>query len=254
VRARFPHAPDPTVANLAQVAAIMEPVGAHVGFGLSSDCERVAMVTGDGLAIGRRGTLPLVAEHLLAARAPDGRKATKEPTLVAGVTCDSRVYRVAERYGGKVVGCGVGVQTVIERMRIEVAAAGGDDSGGVAIASLQLAYDGLAVIAFLLEAVATRGSARDLADALPAVHARTTTLPCPISNAYSTVARIREHVDPQRIRDLDGLRVDLDDGWYHVRVSHTEPVIRVTAEADSAELADELIARVKSQLRAVLPS
>lgn len=243
---RFPHPPDPTSANLAQVAAIMEPVDAHVGFGLSSDCERVAMVGEDAKPLGRRATLPLVADHLLADQRGKGA------TVVAGVTCDSRVYKVAERHGARVVRCGVGVQAVVERMRAENALLGGDNSGGVAMTGLHQAYDGLAVMATLLEAAATRGGAQALADALPVVHARTTTVPCTVVSAYSAVTRLRERLEPERVSDQDGLRVELDNAWYHVRVSHTEPVIRITGEADSAEMVDELLALVKSQVRAAL--
>ncbi|PIE18436.1 MAG: hypothetical protein CSA65_04790 [Proteobacteria bacterium] len=242
---RFPHPPDPTAPNLAHVAAIMEPVDADFGFGFSSDCERVAAITGEGKALGRRATLPLTVEHLLArSPQPKGRK------VLAGVTCDSRVYRIAERHGAQVVRCGVGVQAVVERMTIEEGLVGGDDSGGVAIAAVQLAYDGIAVLTLLLEAVAQRGGSQALTDALPPVFARTTTVPCRIASAYSAVARIRERLDPARVEDLDGVRVDLDEGWYHVRVSHTEPVIRVTCEASTAEMADELLALVSQQVRA----
>jgi phosphomannomutase len=242
---RFPHTPDPTASNLAHVAAIMEPVEADFGFGFSSDCERVGAVTAEGKPLGRRATLPLTVEHLLErGEGAVGRK------VLAGVTCDSRVYRIAERHGAQVVRCGVGVQAVVERMAIEEGLVGGDDSGGVAITDVQLAYDGVAVLALLLEAIAQRGSPQALTDTLPQIFARAATVPCRISSAYSAVARIRERLDPARVEDLDGVRVELDDGWYHVRVSHTEPVIRVTCEASTADLADELLALVSQQVRA----
>ncbi len=244
----FPHPPDPTVVNLAQVAAIMAPVQADIGFGLSSDCERIGVVTSDGRALGRRATLPLVAEHFLSQSAAEG--AARK--VLAGATCDSRVYHVAERYGAEVVRCGVGAQAVIERLRIEDGLLGGDDSGGVAIAKNHLAYDGLGVLATLLEAVAIRGSVDALADALPEAHARTATLPCPINSAYSAVARMRDRLDPECVEDVDGLRVELDEGWYHVRVSHTEPLLRVTCEATTRVLADDLLALVTMQLRAAI--
>ena len=240
----FPHLPDPTAANLAQVAAIVQPVGAHAGFGLSSDCERVAMVTNEGVPLGRKATLPLLADHELAS-APEPR------VVVAGVACDSRVGRVAGRHAAQVSRCGVGMQEVIGQMQMVRAALGGDNTGGVAIARMHMAHDGLAAMALMMEMVARRG-ARELADSLPVAHVRSLEVPCPMSRAYSAVARVRADAGPDRVTDLDGVRVDLDDGWYHVRVSHTEPVIRIHCEAASEEAAEELVMTLRQQVLAAL--
>ena len=241
----FPHLPDPTAANLAQVAAIVEPVGAHAGFGLSSDCERVALVTDEGVPLGRKATLPLLANHELAL-APEPR------VVVAGVACDSRVQRVAGRHAAQVSRCGVGMQEVIGQMQMVRAALGGDNTGGVAISRMHLAHDGLAAMALMMEMVARQGSARELARSLPEAHVRSLEIPCAMSRAYSAVAQVRARATGGRVTDLDGVRVDLDEGWYHVRVSHTEPVIRIHCEAGSAEAAEELAQTLRQRVQAAL--
>ena len=242
---RFPHRPDPTAANLAQVAAIVEPVGAAAGFGLSSDCERVALVTGQGRPLGLKATLPLLAEHLLPG-------AAEPATVVAGVACDSRVERVAQRHGAKVSRCGIGMQEVIGRIQLEGAVLGGDNTGGVAISRMHLAHDGLAAMALLLEMVAQRGSTRALTALLPEAHVRTLEVPCAVNRAYSAVARMRELARGAEITDLDGIRVELQQSWYHVRVSHTEPVIRIHCEAASADQAEELAWSLRQQVQSAL--
>jgi phosphomannomutase len=241
---RFPHTPDPTIDNLAAAAAIVPPVRASAGFGLSADCERVALVTELGRALGREATLSLVADYLLSSpRRPKGT-----PIVVVGANCDSRIFRVAERQGATVARCGVGVLAVAERTLLEDATVGGDNSGGVLVPSLHSALDGLANMALLLEAIATKGSAQALADRLPEVHLRTTTVPSPMSRAYSAVNIIRGRARG-RVSDLDGVLVELDHGWYHVRVSHTEPLIRITCEAETDDACREMIAQIKNELR-----
>ena len=241
----FPHPPDPTVPNLAQVAAITRPVEAAVGFGLGSDCERVALVTNEGCALGREATLALVVDHLLRTGAP------ADAAVVAGVNCDSRVIEVAKKHGARVVRCGVGTLAVAERVLLEDAVAGGDNSGGVLVPSLHPAFDGLAMMALLLEAVAQAGNARTLADRLPQVHSLVAVVPCPMSRAYSAVGRIRDRAEG-RVSELDGVLVELAEGWYHVRVAHTEPVIRITCEAETKELAHELVTNVRAEVRSAL--
>ena len=248
----FPHPPDPTVANLAQVATIVPPVQAHAGFGLSSDCGRVAMVTERGVALGRKATLPLVAQHVLGHAAPG-------QAVVAGAASDSRIDGVAARHGATVSRCGVGLQEVVGRVQLERAALGGDNSGGVAVRRMHLAYDGLAVMALLLQAAAEAGGAGALASQLPEVHTRSLEVPCTVSRAYRAVAQLKERAAGE-VTDLDGVRVDLGQapgssqgrGWYHVRVSHTEPVIRVHCEASSGAEADELAADLRDQLQSLV--
>jgi len=243
---QFPHPPDPTVRNMAQVAAIMRPVGAHVGFGLSSDCERVSLVTDQGLALGTAATLPLAMDQELGS--PRGASGA---TVVASIASDSRVDRVAERHGAKVVRSGVGIQAVMEHMVLEQAVVGGEGSGGVAIAGIHLAFDGLAVLARLVEQVALLGSSDDLARRLPTVHVRVAEVPSPVGSGYAAVARLRDRATG-RVTDLDGVRVDVEGGWYYVRVSHTEPVVRIICEEETAARADERIQMLRRQVRAAI--
>ena len=77
-------------------------------------------------------------------------------------------------------------------------------------------------------------------------------VPRPFRRASGGVARVRADAGPDRVTDLDGVRVDLDDGWYHVRVSHTEPVIRIHCEAASEEAAEELVMTLRQQVLAAL--
>ncbi len=72
-----------------------------------------------------------------------------------------------------------------------------------------------------------------------------------MSRAYRAVARVRAAAEGP-VTDLDGVRVDLDSGWYHVRVSHTEPVIRIHCEADSGEAAAELARALRLRVQAAL--
>jgi phosphomannomutase len=241
----FPHQPDPTARNLAQVASIMRPVAAHVGFGLSSDCERVSMVTDRGEALGARSTLPLAMEEVLA------RSGAGADVVVASIASDSRVDQVAESHGARVVRSGVGIQAVMEQVDLNDAVLGGEGSGGVAIVGIHAAFDGLAVLASLLERVAKDGDSHSMAEALPTVHVRAAEIPCPVGAGYAAVSRMRASATG-RVTDLDGVRVDGEGGWYYIRVSHTEPVVRVICEDESPARVDERIQLLRRQLTAAV--
>jgi phosphomannomutase len=236
----FAHPPDPTARNLAAVAAIVRPVQARAGFGLSSDGERVSFVGAAGFAPGSEATLPLLAEAL------DGQAA--QGPIVAAVTCDSRIDHVAARRGIELVRCGVGATAVLERMAETGAALGGESSGGVALAGFQLAFDGIAAIARMLECLAAGQELEELHARLPVTHVRSLAIPVGLSQAYAALARLREAAEGE-VNELDGLRVSVPGGWTFVRVSGTEPVIRVLCEADSEERADDLIRRLGRAIR-----
>jgi phosphoglucosamine mutase len=189
-----------------------------------------------------------VAQQVLGSGSVEGDSPV---TVVAGAAVDSRVEQVARQHGARVVRCGVGIQAVVEQMELVEAEIGGEWSGGVALSHVQRAFDGLAVMARLLESVARERGSQRLADELPVAHTRTTAVPCPVSRAYSAVARLREQATGKVI-DRDGLRVELEEGWYYVRVSHTEPVIRIICEARQPRAADELIEDLTQRIRLVI--
>ncbi|MCA9669398.1 MAG: hypothetical protein KC503_27570 [Myxococcales bacterium] len=238
----FARPPDPTERNLANAAAIIKPVGAHVGFGFSSDCARVSLITDEGHALGTGATLPLLVDAV-------GRR-EDVGVVVASICCDSRVDRVAERRGLRVERSGIGAHAVVERMVASDAVVGGESSGRVSLRGQQ-AFDGLAAMVRLIERVAAERGSRALAEALPLVHVRETTIPSPLDRGYSAVARLRQQ-GGGRVTDMDGVRVDLPEGWYHVRVSNTEPVIRIACEARTADEADDLLRRVTRHVQAAI--
>jgi len=218
-----------------------------VGFGLSSDCERVSMVTDRGVPLGTPATLPLAVQSELSSR-------DAGQTVVASIASDSRVDQVAARHGASVVRSGVGIQAVMELVSLEHAALGGEGSGGVALSSIHLAFDGLAVMVRLLEQVALHGSSDELAQSLPQIHLRAVEVPSAVGAGYAAVARLREQAMRAEctVTDLDGIRVDLEHGWYYARVSHTEPVVRIICEEQSAERADERIQQLRREVHAAV--
>jgi len=228
----FPHDPEPTPANMRQVASIMVPLKADIGFVLSSDGDRVGVVTEKGEPLSEECTLLLVAEHLLSEKA--GRVVTNLSTTAA-------LDDVVGKHGGEVIRARVGQGHVVRKMLEEDAALAGEGSGGIAIAGFQPAFDAFAASAFIMEMLAKRRqTVSEIVRSFPDYAMVKQKLECPPEISYAVVEEVARGFEHEDLDVTDGVRYADDDGWVHVRSSATEPLIRIIAESRSPEKAHDL--------------
>jgi len=234
---QFPHDPEPTPANMKQVASIMVPLKADVGFVINSDADRVGVVTEKGEALSEEFTLLLTAEHLL----------SKKPgTVIANLSTTAAIEDIVMKYGGRLIRERVGQAHVVRRMIEEDAVLGGEGSGGVAVAWFQPAFDAFITMGLILETIAQRGkTVSDIVATFPEYHMIKEKLSCPPEISYAVVEQVASGFHGEAVDVTDGVRYVEDDGWVHVRGSATEPLIRIIAESRSAEKARELADRAK---------
>ncbi len=245
---RYDHAPEPTEANLREFAAVVPAVQGAVGFALDPDADRLAIVDENGRYIGEELTLALAATRRLGQ--------DKGPVILNLST--SRVTETLARAAGCVVfRTPVGEINVVQRMVDVNALLGGEGNGGVIDPRVGYVRDSFVGMAMVLDLMAATGEPlSSLVAGLPRYamvkeqypladgaikSGDSLASPLAISTLWD---RIADAWPDARADRRDGLRLDWEDRWVHVRASNTEPIVRVIAEAAEPLAARELAAQV----------
>jgi phosphomannomutase len=245
----FPHPPQPTPENLSQLRALVLATGADVGFAHDADGDRLGVVCENGDLPGEEATVELCAEMIL-------RRGDPGP-VVTNLSTTAGLGDLARRYGRELIRTGIGQAFITEAALNYGAALAGEGSGGIVFPRLNFAHDSLAAMAHILDLLAQIAMPLSafIAAELPHYTIRKTEVPCPPEKAYSVLEQLREALQPAWAteRNLeDGLLLRGEGQWVHVRVSQTEPMIRLIAEARepaAAEaLAQEYLTKVRREL------
>ena len=239
---RYDHPPEPTEANLAVFARVVEAAGAAVGFAQDPDADRLAVVDERGRYIGEELTLALAARH---------RLAQEKGPLVLNLSTSRAAADVAESLGCPVHRTAVGEVNVALRMIEAGAILGGEGNGGVIDPRVGYVRDSLVGMAMILDLMAARDEPLStIVGSLPSYAMVKRKFPvgdANIVNSYDDL--IAAHPDAAADR-RDGLRLDWADGWVHLRGSNTEPVVRLIAEAADKSRAEGLADLVARRLAA----
>ncbi len=238
----FPRQPEPSVGNMAQVATVVTQASAMLGAAMNVDGDRVAFVTERGTALSEEMTLPLVALNRLRRR---------PGCVVTNLSTSSRVEHVARAHGQEVLRTPVGEGHVIDRGLEEGAVLAGEGSGGVAALPLAMTFDSILSLGQVLELMAAgETTAGALVSEIPQTHMRKGEVRCQPHQAYRAMEQFRVFFRDQSSDAVDGVRVDWEAGtWVHVRVSNTEPVIRVISEATDPARADQIFSECLARAR-----
>ncbi len=234
----FVHDPEPRPRNAGEAASLVRVSGADAGFLLNSDVSRISAVAEDGETLSEEYTLPLAAGHYL----------RKDPGPVVTTASTSRMIEdVAAGFGLPVIKTKVGQSHVVQALLSEEASLGGEGSGGVAVRRFQPAFDGFLAMGLILEAMAVAQKPLSvLVGEIPKYHIVKEKIYCPPSRVHSVVEETRTLFGHDDISTADGIKVEKEDGWIHIRASETEPMIRIIAENVSKVKAQEDVDRVIS--------
>ncbi len=241
VTGRFAHNPEPLPAHIAGILSHVESSGADLGVIVDPDADRLAFVENGGRFFGEELTQVIAADFVLG----------KTPGPVGTNLSSSRAIEdIAARHGQRVVRSSVGEIHVVRAMQASGAVIGGEGNGGVILPALHYGRDALVGVAIVLQHLAETGqSLRDVRDAYPSYAiAKHKVALSPDMDAGALLAALADRYPADRVSTVDGVKVDLDEGWAHVRTSNTEPIIRVYTEAGTAEAADALAERFKAEL------
>ena len=240
---RFPRPPEPVPENLKDLETLVQRARADVGFATDPDVDRLAIVSDAGRAIGEDYTLALAARLVLRHR---------EGPVVTNLSTSRVVEDVATAAGRKVVLAAVGEVNVAVKMREAKAAIGGEGNGGVILPEMHLGRDAPLGAALVLQLLLEEGRPLSAVVAeLPRYVIVKDKLDRPKASLDSVYAALRGAFPDATADTQDGLRLSWHDRWVHVRPSGTEPIVRVIAEAPTAEQARQLVQRSRVPLDAL---
>ncbi len=241
VTGRFAHNPEPLPAHLEGITSRVAETGADLGIVVDPDADRLAFVEDGGRFFGEERTQVVAADFLLG----------KTPGAVATNLSSSRAIEdVAARHGQTVHRSPVGEIHVVRAMQAHDAVIGGEGNGGVILPDLHYGRDALVGVALVLQHLAETGqSLSEIRADLPDYHIAKHKLPLTDDlDADALLDALADRYAGGRVSTADGVKVDLDEGWAHVRKSNTEPILRVYTEAPTPEEADALAERFKEEL------
>ncbi len=228
----FPRPAEPLPENLGDLRAAVKQHRADIGFAQDMDADRLAIVSDQGEAIGEDYTLVLAMLFVL------GRE---KGAVVANLSTTSAVADIAKRFNCPVFLTKIGEVNVTDAMRQQSAVIGGEGNGGVIYPRINFARDSLVAIALVLHLLAeSEKSVTELLETIPRYSIVKEKMACPSDRIATVLRTVRQEFAKYPMDTRDGVKVNQADGWFLVRGSNTEPIIRVVAEAQ-----DEVSARRK---------
>src|SRR4051812_37523097 len=240
---RFPRPPEPVAENLGDLERLVLEAGAAIGFAVDPDVDRLALVSDQGKAIGEDFTLALASRLVLRHR---------KGALVTNLSTSRIMEDVAGAAGTRVIRAPVGEVNVAVRMRDEKAPIGGEGNGGVILSEVHLGRDAPVGAALLLQLLLEDGKPLSrIVSAYPRyviVKDKLNRPNAPLDTVYDALQRVFPDAEADT---QDGLRLTWPDRWVHIRPSGTEPIVRVIAEAPSAEDAEKLVRDCRKPVEAL---
>jgi phosphomannomutase len=234
---KFPHNPEPLPENLRDLSEEVIKKKAHLGISVDPDVDRLALVCEDGEMFGEEYTLVAVADYVL--------KNTPGAT-VSNLSSTRALREVTEKYGNQYFASAVGEVNVVEMMKAENAIIGGEGNGGIIYPELHYGRDALVGIALFLTHLAKFGKSVSMLRATyPNYHISKNKVELtPDLNVDEILEKIQVKYKNQPINIIDGVKIEFDKSWVHLRRSNTEPIIRIYSEAESMTTADNLANKI----------
>ena len=234
----FGHTPEPIPENLTGISRFMKQGKADVGFVVDPDVDRLAIVMENGEFFVEEYTLVAVADYVL----------NHTPGATVSNLSSSRALRdVTEAHGCSYTAAAVGEVNVTTEMRRTGAVIGGEGNGGVIYPELHYGRDALVGVALFLSLLARSGKkVSELKATYPQYSIAKTKLELnPSMDVDAILKAVEKHYANERLTTIDGVKIDFDDSWVHLRKSNTEPIIRIYSEAHTMQRAEELGEEVK---------
>jgi len=233
----FPHNPEPLPENLTEISSLIKEKSANVGFVVDPDVDRLAIVNEDGSMFGEEYTLVAVADYILS---------DKKGNTVSNLSSTRALSDVTIAHGGEYSMSAVGEVNVVAKMKEVEAVIGGEGNGGVIYPASHYGRDSLVGIGLFLSHLAKSGKkCSELRAGYPEYFISKNKIQLtPDIDVDNILLQIKEKYSHERVTDIDGVKIDFDDSWVQLRKSNTEPIIRIYAEANTEEQADELAKRI----------
>jgi phosphomannomutase len=241
----FPHNPEPLPEHLTEISKTVVVNKADVGFVVDPDVDRLAIINEDGSMFGEEYTLVAVSDFILQ---------NKSGNTVSNLSSTRALRDVTNKYNGKYTAAAVGEVNVVTAMKETHAIIGGEGNGGIIYPELHYGRDALVGIALFLTHLAKSGKKCSiLRGSYPNYFMSKNKIQLtPDINVDLILAKMKDKYKHQDVNDIDGVKIDFENEWVHLRKSNTEPIIRVYSESTSAVKADELAMRIIEEIKALI--
>lgn len=241
----FPHNPEPLPENLTEIAKVVQNKQADLGIVVDPDVDRLCFVCEDGSMFGEEYTLVAVADYVL--------KNTPGNT-VSNLSSTRALRDVTVKAGTEYHAAAVGEVNVVNQMKATNAIIGGEGNGGIIYPELHYGRDALVGIALFLTHLAKFGkSVSLLKSSYPNYHISKNKITLtPEMDIDALLVKVQEKYKNQPNSTIDGLKIEFDNEWVHLRRSNTEPIIRIYSEAENETVAENLANKIISDIKEIL--
>jgi phosphomannomutase len=241
----FPHNPEPLKEHLGDICELMKTEKADVGIVVDPDVDRLALVDENGELFGEEYTLVAVADYLLK---------NKKGVAVSNLSSSRALRDVARNSDSEYFASAVGEVNVVTLMKEKNAVIGGEGNGGIIYPDLHYGRDSLVGVALFLTHLAKENkTVSELRATYPSYFMGKKKIELtPDIDVDSLLTKVEKEYQKEEISTVDGVKIDFENNWVHLRKSNTEPIIRIYTEAFSQEEADQLGDQMIEKIRSLI--
>lgn len=241
----FPHNPEPLKEHLGDICELVKTEKADVGIVVDPDVDRLALVDENGELFGEEYTLVAVADYLLR---------HQKGAAVSNLSSSRALRDVARNLGSEYFASAVGEVNVVTLMKEKNAVIGGEGNGGIIYPELHYGRDSLVGVALFLTHLAKENkTVSELRATYPSYFMGKKKIELtPDIDVDSLLTKVEKEYQTEDISTIDGVKIDFENNWVHLRKSNTEPIIRIYTEAFSQEEADNLGDQMIEKIRSLI--
>jgi phosphomannomutase len=242
VNGKFEHNPEPLPENLAALSAEVKQQKADIGIAIDPDVDRLCFVCEDGTMFGEEYTLVAVADYVLS---------HKKGNTVSNMSSTKALKEITLKHGGRYFPSAVGEVNVVKKMKEVNAVIGGEGNGGIILPDLHFGRDALVGIAlFLTHLSLSQKSVKALRANYPDYFISKNKIELNDDvNMKMIFEKIKSKYKQHPMNTEDGLKIEFDNDWVHLRTSNTEPIIRIYAESQFETTARNIAHRIMEDIR-----
>lgn len=241
----FPHNPEPLPENITHICGKVEKGRFDLGIVVDPDVDRLAFVGNNGEPFGEEYTLVSVADYVLK---------NTPGNSVSNMSSTRALKDVTLKNGGNYTASAVGEVNVVNKMKATHAVIGGEGNGGIIYPELHYGRDALVGIALFLSHLAKFGKPSSLLRATyPNYHISKNKIELtPQIDVDKVLEGVKQKYEKHPINNEDGVKIDFESEWVHLRKSNTEPIIRIYAESDSQNTADAVANKIMMDIKDIV--
>ncbi len=242
INGKFAHNPEPLPENLISLSQEVVRTKASFGIAVDPDVDRLCFVCEDGTMFGEEYTLVAVADYVLSKR---------KGNTVSNLSSTRALKDITIKHDGEYHSSAVGEVNVVSRMKEVNAVIGGEGNGGIIVPDLHYGRDALIGIALFLSHLAeSKKSVKQLRSTYPDyfISKNKITLEKEV-NVEKVFDKIKKKYKNHPVNTEDGLKIEFDTDWVHLRTSNTEPIIRIYSESNFETTAENIAMRLMKDIR-----